>query len=138
MWAGVYLVFMARTTRKFMTDGNYREARQGRMYDRRKSGTPTAFLKRIGFVDTWNGIEHTVLWKRVEGGSARPCWANGDPRWGVGNVRGGMLMSTSNSGLWRDDYTQGDRVITRATKRAERQRVNAEVAEQLDNIDWSV
>lgn len=118
----MYLSLMARTTRKYLTSRNYREARKGRQDDRRKSGTRTADLIEAGFVEVVHGnVKATLSRPKAHGKDAAKQQR-------AGNRRGGMLMSPSNSGLWRDDYTQGDRTATRATKRSERQRVRAELA----------
>lgn len=85
---------MARTTRKYLTEGNYREARKG----------------------SW-GSRSGVRWD-----------ASTDLPWGRRNNRGGMLMSPSSSGIWRDELPGTSR---RQVKRSERQGWKQEVLDIL-------
>lgn len=95
---------MSRTNRKFCTNGNLREARKGRTH------------KIVGY-------------RRVKIKDPAVPWAPGYG--GPSRVHGGMLMSPSNSGMWRDEYGPDNTRVKRAVKRGERQRVAREIEQQL-------
>ncbi len=117
---------MARTNRKYMTNGNYREARKGQTHKRRRSGTPAKVLIAAGFVADFHGqMLPTTHFQFRE--PVAP-WAPGYG--GPSYLHGGMLMSPSNTGMWRDEYSPGGDIRTkRAIKRAERQRVAREIVD---------
>lgn len=85
---------MARTNRKFLSNGNFREARKG------------------------SGGQRGDWWVRDR-----------DLPWARRTNHGGMLMSPSNSGLYRDE--QGGKEFKRALKRGQRQRTAAGIAGEL-------
>ncbi len=121
---------MSRTTRRFCTEANYREARKGRSYETRRSGTRTAALIAAGFVETQHGVEYATL-RRPLREVAAP-WA---PRmFGPSSVHGGMLMSPSNTGMWGDEYDRDARV-KRSVKRSERQKIRREMLDTAASID---
>jgi hypothetical protein len=97
---------MARTHRKFWTDTNYREARKGGPRYR---------------------AERDARWDAEAPGEWTP-----DTRWGTRSTRGGMLMSSSNSGLWSDE--RGHISEKRRIKRGQRQAVRAEIAVALTEV----
>ena len=90
---------MARTTRAYMTERNYREARGGKV----RTGPFGWEPKR------------DVRWAFRYGGPSRR--------------HGGMLMSPSNTGMWGDAYAQGDKRTKRAIKRSERARALREAVD---------
>lgn len=115
---------MSRTNRKYMTNGNYREARKGQTHKRRRSGTPQKVLIAAGFVAEFRGQMLPTCWLQVREPAAP--WAPHD-----GPSRGGMLMSPSNTGMWGDEYRPGDIRTKRAVKRAERQAARREAEAAL-------
>ncbi len=95
---------MSRTTRKFCTEGNHREARKGRTHK-------MVGFRRIKIKDP------AVPWVPRSGGPSR--------------LHGGMLMSPSSTGMWGDEYRPGDIRAKRAVKRAERQAAASEIEQEL-------
>jgi hypothetical protein len=75
---------MSRTNRKYMTDGNYREARKGKATVARENAVQDSLP-----VGAWEVPQPQRL---------TPEWA------GYRSAkRGGMMMSSRSTGLWRDE-----------------------------------
>jgi hypothetical protein len=104
---------VSRTQRKFMSNGNRREARGGRFYVIRSSPQPI-------------GTEMVVHLR--------------EPKvpWGKRRHRGGMLMTSRSTGLWSDEMTwkpsQAKGRTKRAIKRRERQQVRQEMDDMLNEM----
>lgn len=98
---------MSRTNRTHMSDGNYREARGGKAAVARANAATDAY-----------DAEHPLLAGTYE--ATRRIREQFTPPLAMRHTRGGMLMSSRQSGRWSDD--SGGKRIKRAVKRSERQR----------------
>lgn len=106
---------MSRTSRKFKTDGNYREARGGRNYERRRGGTKTVDLIAAGMVEVIHGEVVPTLHRET-----RPTKAKD---WGRRNTHGGMLQSRANTGRWGDELPNSNRRERSREKQAWRREI---------------
>lgn len=117
---------MSRTTRKFMTDGNYREARRGRITSDRVWDDAD-----FRFADTGEPVRGDYdRHERIRSAAL--------PSWGHRSNHGGLLASPSCSGFWAGEVYVDHSVLRQRERRAFLRAAEADLAaeEALDAAEF--